>query len=259
MNARDVYKAWFPPASPWTRWGKGVLFAHLDERDDELEPSTFRIREAQVSPLVEREASYRVNARADDVAVVVDLPAVDIVVAAIQLAQLGFRPVPLFNAVPRLGSAVQSAVNLRPIVTALSTYAEELAELRLPPYAPPAFLLHAGRRGTRAPRAGWLDNRSICTRADFPSGNELQKHGVRHVVVLRSDASPPLASDLADVLLSLQDAGMTIHRAAPDLDTPTPVVVKRPWILVRAFRALHRATMTRSKEGAFGHVIPSGG
>src|SRR5260370_21089650 len=142
MNKEEIFSAWAPDASLWSRWAKPVLFAHLDT------PS-FPLTEAAV------EVSWP-PAEIEKVAVVVELPGAQGVLVGVALAAQGYRPIPLQNAVPlpfgqRLvdpltGRAV-AAVDVLPILSALRKGAEQLAQLNLPSDAPPAFLLDANRRG----------------------------------------------------------------------------------------------------------------
>jgi hypothetical protein len=163
--------------------------------------------------------------------------------------------VPLFNAIPVDDGG--AAVDLWPIVRALEQGATTLATLALPDDAPPAFLLDANRRGLSRPPPGQFDNRSICTRFDFPPATELLANGIAHVVALTADFGAPLAADLASVLLGFQVAGLAIyHASSQPFGGPIAVELKRPSLWRRLNEKLHVWSLARTSEGAFGRTVP---
>ncbi|HEX2572333.1 MAG TPA: hypothetical protein VH877_22500, partial [Polyangia bacterium] len=185
MNRTEVHRCWCLPESPWSRWVKPVLFAYLDE---ELEPGPLPPSPGWLLPEVIRPLEmasqteggptpYRAAHRLRDVALVIDLPGAEGTQMGIGLAEKGFRPIPLYNAVPAPGATI----DVRPIMAALVNGAGLVGDVAGD--APPAFLLDADRMGQgRAVQAGDFDNRSVCTAADFPSAALLGTAGIRRVV-----------------------------------------------------------------------------
>jgi hypothetical protein len=214
-------------------------------------------------------------------AVVLDLPGDLGVWAAVYLAAYGYRPVPLYNAVPFptwFRAAFQwpaeaaeppaegppyarsqvAVCDLVPILSALYFATPNLGRCRIAPDAPPAFMLDAQRSvGTVSPQPGLFDNRSISLPTDFPSANRLQSHGLRRIVLVQHFSLSP-KPDLSHTLLRYQQAGMEI--AAVTLEEPAelkPIAVARPPL----FRKLwHRFQATigfrRHPLGGFGGTLP---
>src|SRR5436309_8538533 len=144
MDREEIFSTWAPDASLWSRWVKPVLFAYLDSALSQI-PVAEAASDVSWSPPPN-----------EKVALVLDLPGAEGVLAAVALARRGYRPVPLYNAVPLpfggplldpLTNRAVAAVNVLRIISALRKCAEELVQLNVPCDAPPAFLLDANRRG----------------------------------------------------------------------------------------------------------------
>src|SRR6185312_11795446 len=235
-----------PEDSLWSRWAKPVLFAHLDRVQPYAEPEPFIDVSWSPDP-------------AERIALVLDLPGSEGVALAIELAARGYRPVPLYNAIPIPSSWAlvvppASAVDVVPIVRALMINADRLSQFSLPPDAPPAFLLDANRQGgLRTLLPNEFDNRSISFTTDFPSANFLQANGItRALLVRKSSRLPP--SDLAHTLRRWQDGGLALERMA--LEVPSSresfEVAKPSWYGMMFQRALASFGFRRSFNGGFG-------
>src|SRR5262245_28176313 len=83
----DIFEVWAPARGRWSPWVKPVLFACLDH-----EPFSA----ARPLPI---DISWAPSATTNT-ALVLDLPSAEGVVVALELAAQGYRPVPLYNAVP---------------------------------------------------------------------------------------------------------------------------------------------------------------
>jgi len=195
---------------------------------------------------------------------VLDLPGTEGVAAGLALATRGYRPVPLYNAVPlpilvpgsELGPGV-ALVDVRPILAALLRGTPLLREQSIRPEAPPAFLLDARRRGDGGIFPGVFDNRSVSFTTDFPSANFLLARGLHRVVLVQSEGAQP-QPDLAHTLRRWQDAGVNIELKRLDVaGPPVPCEVEKPprfrWIWQRALAAFG---LRRSPSGGFGDWVP---
>jgi hypothetical protein len=260
MKKVDVHRAWAPPEAAWTPWVKPVLFAHLDEdrMPAPLPAPPSWIETDLVLPLAEGKTAgadephpYRRSHRLRDVALVVDLPGEEGTLLGAWLTGHGFRPVPLYNAVPDpLGVVALSSI-METLVDAVPALAD------LPADAPPAFLLDAKRMGPGARLTpGRFDNRSICFPADFPSPNTLWDAGIRRAVLVRNDMDCP-AADLAPILFTWKERAMEILLLRADNDDPvTPLRVARPSLWDRTNHWFDSKFLRRRDGGAFGGVIP---
>lgn len=258
MNKTDIHARWAPAGAAWTPWVKPVLFASLDAEcaPKPLGPLPAWIRADVIEPLEQQpgaargEQPYRRSPRLDDVAVVIDLPGAEGLLVAVALAQHGFRPIPLYNAIP----AEASVVDQQPIMDALVNGAAELAAL--PPNAPPAFVLDADRMGRGRPCApGHFDNRSICFPTDFPSARALWSAGIRRAVLIRRDGERPEV-DLAEALITWQEQGIAFFVARTDTRGPAqPRTLARASWLRRMLHELERHPMVSHGNGVFGRRL----
>jgi len=226
---KQLFETWAPAESTWSPWVKPVLFATRG--------------------------------------VVVDLPGANAVNTGLELARRGWRPVPLFNAVPYpiLGGAPTQgvvAVNVQEISSALDAAADELRQLALDGPAPPAFLLDSRRRGTHEPSSGDFDNRSISFPSDFPSARFLKEHGIESMTLIQSSAlgTQPQA-DLAHTLRRWQEGGIVLELVHPEPNSAiSPLSVEPPsnfkafWYRFTALLGLQPTTL-----GGYGGMIGSAG
>jgi hypothetical protein len=227
MNPEAIFEAWAPAESLWSPWVKPVLFAAMDAP----------VSVHPMSPAL----SLKGIPPAADTVLVLDFPSAEGVITGLALARNGYRPVPLFNALPRPNLADASAVagepvavDLRPIISALSQSADPLTALELPVDAPPAFLLDSRRRGTGPLEPGWFDNRSVSFTTDFPSAEQLIAHGYRRVILFQHGSHQP-QPDLAHTLLFWQEAGLAIEALRPGVDLrPHLCLLQRPTVFRRA-------------------------
>jgi hypothetical protein len=255
MNKEEIYSIWAPDDSAWSRWAKPVLFAHLDSALAHI-PVTETASDVTWAP-----------APGNKVALVLDLPGPEGVLIGVALAAQGYRPVPLYNAVPLphgytslnpvTGREV-AAINVQPILSALKTGAEQLANVSLPFDAPPVFLLDANRSGKgRKMEADEFDNRSISFTTDFPSANFMLSQGIQHVILIQRDRTEP-QSDLAHTLRRWQDAGLVLKRKRLELpEPPETFKIARPsWYGAMFQRALAVMGFHRAENGGFGGWMP---
>jgi hypothetical protein len=208
-NKEFIYAAWAPAESPWSPWVKPVLFASMEGAP---QPAPMTRATPDLSWLPAAPAGT---------ALVLDLPREEGAELGLELARSGYRPVPLYNAVPAtlayylaaenpLAPGVDSVVDVLPIMHALWRGAEPLAAAGLRPDAPPAFLLDANRRvGRMMPAIGSFDNRSVSFTTDFPSAIFLRSHGINRAILVQRFQDRP-QPDLAHTLRNWQAGGIRI-------------------------------------------------
>jgi hypothetical protein len=259
VKREDVFDAWSPSDSRWSAWAKPVLFASLPEEriDEPGQMQALDIDARWLMPLGAQSGSERTSPHQRG-AVVVDLPGAKSVRAGLALARIGFRPVPLFNALP--GDS-ESLVDVLTIQHALAAGAAPLREEVIQADAPPAFLLDSLRRAARhAIAPGRFDNRSVVLSTDLPSSAWLLDAGIRHVTLLREGSLRP-DGDLSSILAAYRAHGIAIQ--VKDLETegasvacPLPrwPALSRLW-----FQTLGRLGLRRQSSGEFGGVIRSAG
>lgn len=241
MNREELFEIWAPPGANWSLWAKPVLFAHAANAAPVAQATVAQFDLSSVPRSIE------------NTALVVELPGAESVEMGVSLAQIGYQPVPIFNAAP--GS--KAVVPVQPIISALAHGASKFARCVLPANAPPAFLIDANRMRPEIPlNPGVFDNRSVVFPQDFPSAQALSRAGIRRVVTIQRENA--IQNDLQHVLRRWQEAGLVIWLKRADQPTPpSPIEVPRP----SRFRALFYRFATllrfrRSSAGAFGSEVP---
>jgi hypothetical protein len=251
MNAEETYEVWAPEHGPWSPWVKPILFSTARSWGDPGERDWEEIQEPSWVTTIDASTAF-----------VVDLPGAEGVRWGIALGRRGWRPVPLYNALP--GEAVvdpsdSALVDVSSIARVMRPATTILEQLALAADRPPAFLLDAQRRyGTGAkPAPGKFDNRSISLPTDFPSGLFLRSRAIRQVILVQpTDASPQ--EDLAHTLVAWQEAGLPILVATSVAGgPPQPIHVARPSSFrVMWYRLLATLGLRRHPLGGFGGTIP---
>jgi hypothetical protein len=254
MASKDeIHKIWAPPGGMWSPWVKPVLFSFTDAIYSVPPTRSFVLQKEWVP-------------KTGSTAFVVDLPEEAGILWGIRMAELGYRPVPLYNALPfaigdKLGtpsSRPTSTVHVEPILGALVRESTTLGKLKLPLNSPPAFLLDSDRRTAKTDiLPGVFDNRSVCFITDFPSAAFLIEHGINKVVVVQGITKFP--PDLTPVLIAWQQGGIKIFRKLyQDTEPPAAVVVEKPSFLSRIwFRLSVALGFHRGELGAFGEIVPA--
>ena len=250
MDRTETFLVWANPESPWSPWVKPVLFAF--EYDDSSATTPAPTMDLGWLPVGD-----------PSLALVVDLPGADGVEVGMVLARRGYRPIPLYNALPApLGGGMVSrvAVDVLPILAQLRASTDALSALPLSADAPPAFLLDANRRHARfALKVGDFDNRAVCFSTDFPSAERMLESGISRAIVIERRNGPDV--DLARVLAGWEAAGIELLRydlaraAGPEpLRAPAPRWWQSLWYALTVPLGLRRSSL-----GGFGAIVHSTG
>ncbi|MDI3283905.1 hypothetical protein [Polyangium sp. 15x6] len=260
MTREEVHRLWAPDDATWSPWVKPVLFAYLvEEPQPKALPSPPPwIEERIVAPIHAHsqaapggEHPYRSAPRLQDTALILDLPGAAGVRVGAALAEHGFRPVPLYNAIPAPEGVIAYAETMQSLVDAASSLAGLAKD------APPVFLLDQRRMGKGIPlEPGKYDNRSLVFASDFPSVKTLARAGIRRVALVQREADRP-APDLAPILFSWQEQGIEILHVRTDVNGPAEVLrVARPGLFESVSQWFGRMGLRRRNDGTFGGLIP---
>jgi hypothetical protein len=253
MNREYVFNVWAPPGGPWSAWVKPVLFAHVDPLAAYPDVQLYRPEQSHWVPTCDGSTGL-----------VLDLPGVQGVSMAMVAATTGYRPIPLYNALPSPSGhnyvVARSAVcDVQPIIAALSMATPDLDKMNLRYDAPPVFLLDSQRRiGTEIhPSPGMFDNRSVSLPTDFPSASRMLSMGIKRVVLVQETAMEPQV-DLSHTLLRWQQARIEIQALAlsTQLGRQTITVRKPSRYGMLWQRMLATIGLRRNPLGGFGGVLP---
>jgi hypothetical protein len=254
MNREQALMTWAPQHSQWGTWTKPVLFSFMSD--------PLRDQTAPVDP------GWKA-VKSSDVAIVVELPGTESVIAGLHLAKFGYRPILLFNACPyALDASVTdfstgdapALVDVMGIMRAVERNTEALRLMSLPESAPPAFLLDSNRsRGPLFPSVGVFDNRSIVRESDLPSADVLKSAEIHRIVLLRTKDA--LSRDLHPIVLSWQDGGLQIQTQVYGEEwNPVNYTVKQRNLAAVLFGKLLMWVAFRTNSlGSFGRTIHSAG
>ncbi len=252
MTGRELYEVWAPALDEWSPWVKPVLFAEIDDFANDAAfipmPKEPGLR-CRIEPI-------------RDTAVVLDLPGPRSLLAGLDLAKVGYRPVPLYNTTSGRHQKVPPEKCVLPhvavLVRMLSMPLAEHVRNTIIGETPPVFLLDSRRlRGGNSPSPGMYDNRWMVFPQDFPSAGFLKSRGITQAVVVQEEMGP-LADDLSHVLLRWKQAGIAILRQDADMDSPPRAAEIQEPSRFRStlYRVFALMGLRRNSAGGFGSVIP---
>lgn len=210
MTGRDAYEIWAPAGAQWASWARPVPFAAISGHHS---PSAA----FGALPAVQYAAGPQPNT-----AFILDIPGPDSIKEGVALAQMGFRPVPLFNGTSGQAGAM-ALVDCLPIESALLWGASVLKATTIPPNAPPVFLLDSNRTHRYKMDASVFDNSWDLYRQDMPSAGYFLAAGIHRVVVRGAG----IQGDLRKILYDFQKKGLGIF-FTDGYTPPKAIAVKRP-------------------------------
>lgn len=211
MTGKDTFKLWAPAGARWVDWVRPVPFIAMEsacglaQTTDTTLPSILYVEKPQ-----------------EDVALVVDVPGAEGVKEGLALAQMGFRPIPLYNGTNAQQGAM-ALVDNHPIETALHQGAQVLEKLTIPPNAPPVFLLDSNRTHRYRMDASVFDNSWDIYEQDMPPAQAFLSAGIGKIIV----RGKTIHKDLRIILHKYQKKGMAIL-FTDGLGPPQKVTVKKP-------------------------------
>ena len=261
MTKEELFEIWAPRGGRWSPWVKPVLFAFI-ETAPPLAASQYFLADSLPEKLL-----VGIPASDQKAALVIELPGELSVELALKLAARGYRPVPLFNAVPAPTpkfyefsyQSDKSIVDVQSILNSLQLAAGKLSACDLSPEAPPAFLLDSNRSGFgKLISPGSFDNRSVSFSTDFPSATFLQTQGITRIVLIQLEHNLPQA-DISHTLRAWQEGGLVISVIRLKLgEFPAPIKIERPSAFGLLWqRALSVLGLRRHGLGGFGGTVPT--
>lgn len=238
----EVFRAWSPSDSPWSAWAKPVLFVHGIGAVDGAPTSGIGMNECPLLP----ESSA-------GTCVVIDLPGLESVTCALQLAERGFRPVPLYNATR---GATGNLIDVSNMCAALAASAPRLRALAIAADAPPAFMIDS-RRLEGSPEADKYDNRWIVLPQDFPSARRLKDAGISKVMVVRR-GQRMMQHDLRAILRLWRQDGLEVLVYDTVQGTVTAPTFDLTWAAALGdhIQLVFHGLFVNS-TGGFGGVVPA--
>ena len=211
MTGKDIFKIWAPSGVRWTDWVRPVPFVFIKDSYKTDTTCNFTI------PPINYISKLPVNT-----AVIVDLPGYNSINEGLALAQIGFRPIPLYNGTFEQEGAM-ALVDNHVIESALIWGASELAKIEILPDALPAFLLDSNRTHRFKMNVSVFDNSWDLYDQDVPSAEYFLNHGIHNIIV----RSEKIQIDLAKILYKYSRKGIRIL-FTKGYEAPKEVKVKKP-------------------------------
>ena len=194
MTGKEIYKIYAPAGTKWTGWVRPVPFVAID---------TYNRK--PVSDWLDRTVMF-LKQYEQDTAIFIDLPGKDSIELGISLAQIGYRPIPIFNGTDeQIGS--QATTDTYLTERCLITGAQKLKNITLENNANPAFLLDSLRTNRYRAKECIFDNSWDLYKQDIPTAQYFKKNGITKIIVIGNT----IQRDLRKIFFEFQDAGIEFY------------------------------------------------
>ena len=194
MRGKEIYKIYAPEGAKWTQWVRPVPFVAIDTYNRQ-----------PIGDWLDRKAMF-LKKYQQDTAIFIDLPGKESIELGIDLAHLGYRPIPVFNGTDEQQDA-QATTNTYLIESCLINGSEKLKNIQLKKDANPAFLLDSYRTNRYRAKESIFDNSWDLYKQDIPTFEYFKKNGIVKIIVVGDKIHP----DLKKIFLKFQEKGMEIY------------------------------------------------
>lgn len=194
MIGKEIYKIYAPEGAKWTEWVRPVPFVAID---------TYNRK--PTSDWMDRKAIF-LNKYEQEAAIFIDLPGKESIELGISLANIGYRPIPLFNGTDEQQGS-QATTDTYLIESCLINGSEKLKKVQLKNDANPVFLLDSFRTNRYRQRESIFDNSWDLYKQDIPSFEYFKKNDISKIIIV-GDA---IQQDLKKIFLDFQNAGIEIY------------------------------------------------
>ena len=194
MNKKQIYNIWAPSTSKWSNWVKPIAFITLDSNQKIYEIINYNI------PKINYLDKYLENT-----IIIIDTKADNAIKEAIALANIGYRPIPLFNGTNAPLNATATCNNYL-IAPYLIWGAKQLTKIKIKKDANPVFILDINRLNRKKINKTIFDNSWDIYDQDLPSYKYLLNNKINKIII-KSDY---IAKDLKKILYNYQKNNIQI-------------------------------------------------
>ena len=194
MIGKEVYKIYAPNGGKWIDWVRPVPFVAID---------TYHRK--PIVDWVDRKAMF-LKQYQQDVAILIDLPGKESIELGIDLAHMGYRPIPLFNGTDEQQGS-QATTNTYLIESCLINGSQKLKNIKLKNDANPVFLLDSYRTNRYRAKESIFDNSWDLYKQDIPSAEYFKQNGINKIIVVGEVIQP----DLKKIFLKFQEKGIEFY------------------------------------------------
>ena len=194
MIGKEIYKIYAPKDTKWTKWIRPVPFVAID---------TYNRK--PISNWLDRKVIFTEKYE-KNTAIFIDLPGKESIELGISLANIGYRPIPLFNGTDeQIGS--QPTTDTYIIERTLINGSKKLKSISLENDANPAFLLDSLRTNRYRPKESIFDNSWDLYKQDIPTAEYFKANGIYKIIVVGNK----IQRDLRKIFFEFQNAGIEIY------------------------------------------------
>jgi len=194
MTGKELFEIWAEKGSEWTEWVRPVAFVAID------------LYSAPAITNFDIPKVNYINRLQPDTAIILDLPGNDSVKESFALANLGWRPIPLYDGT-NAQNGVMSNIDSLSIGAALISGAQLIQKLKIKSNAPPVFLLDSYRTHRFKIDTSEFDNSWDLFDYYLPSPEYLLEHGISRII-LRAEK---VQKDINNILYQFQKKGICIY------------------------------------------------
>jgi len=194
MIGKEIYKIYAPNGAKWTEWVRAVPFIAIDVYNRKM-----------VNSWVDRKVMF-LEKYESDLAIFIDLPGNESIELGISLANLGYRPIPLFNGTDGTINS-KTIVDTYLIESSLINGSEKLKKIQLSKDANPTFLLDSSRINRYREKESIFDNSWDLYAQDIPSSEYFKKNNINKIIVVGNKIN----RDLRKIFFKFQNAGIEFY------------------------------------------------
>ena len=194
MSGKEIYKIYAPNGAKWIDWVRPVPFVAIDTYN----------RKA-IADWIDRKAIF-LKEYQQDTAIFIDLPGKESIELSIDLAYMGYRPIPIFNGTDEQPGS-QATTNTYLIESCLINGSEKLKNIKLDNNANPAFLLDSYRTNRYRAKESIFDNSWDLYKQDIPSAEYFKQNGITKIIIVGDE----IQRDLKKIFLKFQEKGIDIY------------------------------------------------
>lgn len=201
MNCKEIYRIWAPFDSEWAKWVRPVQFIGVNEKITVYDHKKDLSKTINYIPNILKKIK-----NIKDYAIIIDLPGLESIEEGLNIARLGFRPIPLYNGTDEQLGAIPTVDN-KEIKIGLIKGSEIIKNMKIEKDAPPAFLLDSNRMNRHKMNESIFDNSWDIYAQDMPSAEYLLNNGICKIIVI----CEKLQKDLKKILYKFQKKGIKIY------------------------------------------------
>lgn len=194
MIGKEIYKTYAPEGAKWTDWVRPVPFVAID---------TYNRK--PIGNWLNKKVLF-LEQYQKDTAIFIDLPGKESIELGIELAHIGYRPIPIFNGTDeQLGA--KATTNTNYIESFLIDGSEKLKNIHLKNDANPAFLLDSYRTNRYRAEESIFDNSWDLYKQDIPTSEYFKNNGITKIIVI----SEVIQRDLRKIFFEFQNNGIKFY------------------------------------------------